>query len=193
MFSKSYSGNLNNYMFDTSAYNYLNLSAEKLSLVEKSIEYGFCYYSTGIQDMELSGYGAKVYNKECKPVIKNPVSPEFVEKMKIIDNKLNIKKVPEIAICMRDHTRVDGTCRFAAKEGKNIDLFKEIMNKNKPSSSKPYAYSHDAVIAEASIYYNCILVTNDGELKDTVNEFFCDKAITVDELINKIKKVCNIL
>lgn len=65
--------NAHNYMFDTSAYNHIVKSPEKLDAVEKSLSYGFCYYSTAIQDMELSGEGANTYNKDCVPIIKNPM------------------------------------------------------------------------------------------------------------------------
>ena len=189
MYSTPQIDNLNNYMLDTSAYNYLELLPDELLIVEKSIEYGFCYYSTAIQDMELSGLGAKIYNKECEPIIKNPISMDFLARMRRIDNLLQVKLVPEVALCMRDHSRVDGTCRFVAKDGTNVLVFEKIMGMNKPNSSKPYAYSHDAVIAEAAIYYNCTLVTNDVELKNTVNSILVDKAITVKELISKIKKL----
>lgn len=40
--------NVNNYMLDTSAYNHIVKSPEKLDAVKKSISFGFCYYSTAI-------------------------------------------------------------------------------------------------------------------------------------------------
>ena len=73
--------NINNYMLDTSAYNHIVALPEKLDTVKKSISLGFCYYSTAIQDMELSGKGAKMYNKECVPIIKKPMPLEMIQNL----------------------------------------------------------------------------------------------------------------
>lgn len=74
--------NSNNYMLDTSAYNHIMESAEKMDAAKKSITYGFRYYSTALQDNELSGKGAKTYNSDCESVSNFVVPPEFKQKNK---------------------------------------------------------------------------------------------------------------
>jgi len=175
-----------NYMLDTSAYNHFIQSPEKMNAAKKSISYGFCYYSTALQDMELSGKGAKTYKKDCISISDYSVPLELKQKFDIIDKELNIKLVPEIASCMMNHTRVDGTNRFMnpnSLEGKLHDI---IVSNNKPGSNRPFAYSHDAMIAEAAIHYGCILVTDDKELRELVNSFIPMRAITTEELMKII-------
>jgi len=178
--------NMNNYMLDTSAYNHIVASPEKLSAVKKSISLGFCYYSTAIQDMELSGEGAKTYNKECVPIIKKPMPLEMIQKFRQLDKELDVKLLPEIATCMLNHSRVDGTNRFCDPNSLEGQLFEKIASKNNYESNRPFEYSHDAIIAEAAVHYGCTLVSDDKELKDLVNTAPFGRAITTDELLEKI-------
>lgn len=178
--------NQNNYMLDTSAYNHIIQSKEKMGATKRSILYGFCYYSTALQDKELSGKGAKTYNSDCVSVSNFVVSPEFKQKVDIIDEELGVRLVPEIASAMRDYSRLDGTLRFLAPDSLSGQLFKNIVSKNKAGSNKPFAYSYDAMIAEAAINYGCILVSDDEELRDEVNALCPKEAITTDELLEII-------
>lgn len=178
--------NQNNYMLDTSAYNHIIQSKEKMEATKRSILYGFCYYSTALQDNELSGKGAKTYNAECISVTNYVVPPKFKQKIDIIDKELNVQMVPEIASCMRDHTRVDGTNRFAATDSLSGQIYEKIVSKNKADSKRPFEYSYDAMIAEAAVNYGCILVSDDGNLRDEVNLVCPNGAITTDELLEII-------
>lgn len=177
--------NSNNYMLDTSAYNHIMESAEKMDVAKKSITYGFCYYSTALQDNELSGKGAKTYNSDCESVSNFVVPPEFKQKVDIVDKELNVQLVPEIASCMRDHARVDGTNRFVATDSLSGQIYEKIVRK-KASNKRPFEYSYDAMIAEAAINYGCILVSDDEELRDEVNALCPKRAITTDELLEII-------
>lgn len=178
--------NCHNYMLDTSAYNHIAESDEKMNIAKKSIAYGFCYYSTALQDNELSGKGAKTYNSDCISVSNYIAPQEFKQKMDILDKELNIQLVPEVASCMRDHSRVDGTNRFIASDSLSGQIHKNIVSKNKPGSKMPFEYSYDAMIAEAAVNYGCILVSDDGDLRYEVNLLCPNRAITTDELLEII-------
>lgn len=108
--------NVNNYMLDTSAYNYIVRNIGILEILKQSVSYGFCYYSTAIQDRELSGEGAKTYNNKCIPIRMKSMDPELTKNFELVDEKLNVKLVSEVASCMRNHARLDGTNRFASTE-----------------------------------------------------------------------------
>lgn len=178
--------NMNNYMLDTSAYNHIVALPEKLDAVKKSIFLEFCYYSTAIQDMELSGKGAKTYNKECVPIIKKPMPLEMIQKFRQLDKELDVKQLPEIATFMLNHFRADGTNRFCDPDSMEGQLYNKIESKNKYESNRPFEYSHDAIIAEAAVHYGCTLVSDDKELRDLVNATSSGRAITTDELLEKI-------
>ena len=174
--------NLHNYMLDTSAYNHIVESDEKIKTVQKSVAYGFRYYSTALQDNELSGKGAKTYNDDCISVTDYIVPPEFKQKIDMLDRELNIQLVPEIACCMRDHSRLDGTLRFLSSESLSGQIYKKIISQ-KANVKRPFEYYYDAMIAEAAVNYGCILVSDDGKHRDTVNSLCPNGAITTDELL----------
>lgn len=184
--------NKNNYMLDSTAYNYIARKSEVLDIMKKSLLYGFRYYFTTVQDRELSGEGAKTYDSQCIPVRMKPMDPALLESFDLIDKELGIKVVSEVANAMKDHTRVDGTNRFISPESIEGKIYKEISSKNKKNNSTPFEYSHDAMIAEAAVHHGCILVTNDGELRETINKSISDGAITIEELIGIIGKISNV-
>lgn len=177
--------NRNNYMFDTSAYNHIIQSKEKMEAAKRSILYGFCYYSTPLQDNELAGKGAKTYNSDCVSITDYVVPPEFKQKIYILDKELNVQLVPEIAISMRNHTRLDGTNRFVASDSLSGQIYEKIVSK-KAHDKTPFEFVYDAMIAEAAINYGCILVSDDGALRDEVNLLCPSGAITTDELLEII-------
>ena len=184
-YSEPDKSNPNNYMFDTSAYNHIIESDEKMNATKKSISYGFCYYSTALQDNELSGKGAKTYNSECISLTDYVVPLEFEQKIDMVDRELNVQLVPEIASCMRDHTRVDGTNRFIASDSLSGQTYEKIISQ-KANDKRPFEYYYDAMIAEAAVNYGCILVSDDGNHRDTVNSLCPNGAITTDELLEII-------
>lgn len=177
--------NPNNYMFDTSAYNHIIETVEKMNAVKKSIEYGFCYYSTALQDNELSGKGAKTYNSDCISITNYVAPPEFKEIIDLVDKELNVQLVPEIASCMRDHARLDGTNRFLAPDSLSGQIFEKIISQ-KANAKRPFEYYYDAMIAEAAVNYGCILVSDDRKHRGIVNSLCPNGAITTDKLLEII-------
>lgn len=180
-------------MLDSTVYNYIARNLEALYIMKNSLLYGFRYYSTAVQDRELSGEGAKTYDSQCIPVRMKPMDPELLENFDFIDKELSIKAVSEAANVMRDHTRVDGTNRFISPESLEGKIYKEISSKNKKNSNIPFEHSHDAMIAEAAAHHGCVLVTNDGKLRKTVNTFISNGAITIEELLEIISKTSEIM
>lgn len=180
--------NDNNYMLDTSAYNHIIISAKKMNILKKSVSYGFCYYSTALQDIELSGKGAKTYNSECISTTVFIPTPDFKQKIDVVNKELNVQLVPEIASCMLDHSRLDGTIRFLAQDNIEVQVYKEIVSQNKINGKRPFEYSYDAMIAEAAVHYGCTLISDDKPLRDVVNSYFPDRAITTDKLLEIINE-----
>lgn len=177
----------NNYMLDTVAYNRLLENSELLDLVVKSLEYGYSYYKTSTQDFELHGLGAKVYDENCNPIHykKNTVLPNF----HIVDEKLKVEYVSCGASLMKYHTLLDGSAYSIDADSLEGEMFQKILTLDpKTRKRRPFAQHHDALIAESAMHNNCTLVTNDGALKDTVNDYFPSRAITIIDLAEKIMK-----
>lgn len=136
--------------------------------------------------MELSGEGANTYNKDGVPIIKNPMPQGMIDKFKQLDTELDVKLLSEMAISMKDHTRVDGTSRFGASNSIEVQLYKKIISKDNSQSNRPHKNIHDALITEAAVHYGCILVSDDGPLRKSVNKILHGGIITTDELLEKI-------
>lgn len=109
----------------------------------------------------------------------------FKQKVDIINKELNIQLVPEIASAMRDHSRLDGTLRFLASDSLSGQIYEKIVSK-KAHDKMPFEFVYDAMIAEAAVNYGCILVSDDGALRDEVNLFCPNGAITTDRLLENI-------
>lgn len=182
----------NCYMLDTTVYNYINLDINNLEILKKSCSLGFRYYTTEIQNLEITGEGAKTYNRDCVSECKKEMPKEQIQELRGINEILKVEVLPEIASGMRNHTRVDGTNRFLSKESLAGKVFTEIDSKNKRQSKRPFAYSHDAMIAETAIHYGCVLVTDDKELRTTVNSFLECGAISTEELLNLITECSSV-
>lgn len=183
--------NIHNYMLDTSAYNKIAENQEIFNAIKKSLKFGFKYYRTAIQEKELRGMGAKVYDENCVPTERYRITDEFKEKMKkfeIINLELGVKRASSIACGMRNHWILDGTYRLLEDNSKLSELCDEICME-KPSVRKkyPYAQMYDAMIAESAMHHNCYLISNDKKLRKTVNSKFSERAIDVFELIKRIQ------
>ena len=173
------------FMLDTAAYNKFFNNPKYLDLAAISLEYGFSYYKTEPQTWELKGFGAKVYDKECKPVYynRNATLPDF----DLIDSKLNVKYVSCAVNLMQYHTLLDGSAHFISEQSKSGKMFEEILKFDpKTRRKRPFAQHYDALIAESTIYNDCILVTNDANLINLVNKHFNNRAITIEILIDII-------
>lgn len=180
--------NQHNYMLDTSAYNHIAHSYERMDAVKRSLSLGFCYYSTALQDVELSGKGARTYNRECISVSDYVIPLELKQKFDEIDKELNVKLLPEIASGMLNHTRIDGTNRFLDSNSLEGKMLIAISNKNNQHSNRPFKHSYDAMIAEVAVHYGCVLVSDDKPLRDIINSFIAKGAISTDELVEVINE-----
>lgn len=184
--------NVHNYMLDTSTYNKIAENQEIFNVVKRSLKFGFKYYRTAIQEKELRGMGAKVYNEKCVPTERYKITDEFKEKMKkfeIINLELGVKRASSIASGMLNHWILDGTYRLLEDNSKLSELYDEIC-KEKPNVRKkyPYAQMYDAMIAESAMYHHCYLISNDEKLRKTVNSKFFNRAIDVFELLKQIQE-----
>jgi len=183
--------NPHNYMLDTSAFNKLADKYSDLELFIRSKSFGFMYYKTANQDYELGGIGANVYDENCLPTYYKKSEalerkrPLFYE----IQEKLEIKRVSSVASLMINHWILDGTYRIwddHSVEGKLMQKILDFKQDSKKRKKRPFSQNYDAMIAEAALYNDCILVTNDSDLRNMVNEDFLGRAIDYDELIRRI-------
>ena len=178
-----------NYLLDTAAVNRFAEHRDWIDIAEKSLELGFHYYKTANQDYELAGHGARTYDIHGVSHIK--ITDSFKKKMLLFDEilkRLNIMRVSSIGSLMPNHWALDGTYRVLNKNS-NIDLMaEEIFQFNEKKRVKNPFYQHyDAMSAEAAIYNNCILVSDDNDLISIVNKHFPKKAIKTCELIKEIQ------
>ena len=179
-----------NYMLDSCVYGTLAEDEEIFNVFKESISKGFRYYTTAIQNMELfEGKGARMYNSECMPIMEKPVPMNKIESFNQINKELNVMLVSEVATFMRDHFRSDGTNRFISRNSMDEKILQKIMSKNNQNSTKPYSYSHDAIIAEAAMHYGCILVTDDKKLRHAVNQLYPGKAIATNQIKEIIREL----
>ena len=57
--------NPHNYMLDTCACSHIFSCQDSTNIVKKSLELGFQYYTTAIQDLEFDGEGSRTYDENC--------------------------------------------------------------------------------------------------------------------------------
>lgn len=105
-------------------------------------------------------------NKKNKPVF------EFLE-------YCNFKRVSCIATLMQNYTLLDGSFRILDEKSDRYEIFEEVY-KNNIHNIK------DAIIAEAAIYNNCILVTKDSRLNKKVNKHFIRRSILIDDFLSMV-------
>lgn len=174
-----------NFLLDTTVFNRLAEHSDWLSILEKSLALGFHYYKTVNQDYELSGRGAKTYDRNCIPHV--DISESFKTKMPLFDEvkeRLNLKRLSSIASLMRNHWIVDGSYRLLDDTSEIGVMTDEIFQFNeKLRAKKPFAQHYDAMSAEAAMYHNCFLVSDDDDLRDIVNKYFPQRAIPTQDLI----------
>jgi len=72
---------------------------------------------------------------------------------------------------------LDGSMRMLENTGVRTKMFESIHNSNK-------RYISDAQIAEAAIYHECFLVTNDRRLQKNVTDYFPGRAFSLIDYSN---------
>lgn len=171
--------NENNILLDTCVYDKrLCGNDTDIDKLKSAMDYGFQYFKTDVQEREISGVPDRKRTYD-KPWETNPNAPAIMKIMKYLD----VKKVSCYAHPMYLYFVIlDGTFRVMEDENSTdprVKMFYEIYNHNKN-------HLRDAIIAEASIYNNCKLVSTDGRLIRKVNKFFEGSAIHYDDFIKTI-------
>lgn len=163
-----------NFLWDTNSLNKLAADSKMIQCCYDAIGSGHCYYITTVQERELMGVPDRTleYDNLSKW---GPVQHKTLDIIK----SLGFRKISCIALFYHNFTLLDGSMRILEPYGPRIDMFNSIYNHNNH-------HKRDATIAEAAIYHGCTLITGDKRLRNKVNLFFPNKAITFDEYKNII-------
>lgn len=167
--------NSNNIILDSCVYDKRLLNNNNdINKLKKATNNGYAFYITEIQNRELCGVPDRTYKyNDWEP---NP----NIEKLKSIIDELCVKRVSCYGnVGYQYMVLLDGTYRVIEDESSNderVKMFYDIFNHNNH-------HLRDAIIAEAAIYNNCVLVSIDGRLIRKVNSHFENKAMNYDEFI----------
>ena len=184
--------NPHNYMLDTCACSHIFNCQDSINIIKKSLELGFQYYTTAIQDLEFDGEGSRTYDKNCissNSRTRQELPQTVIDRLNTMEQTLQAKYVPEMATALRDHSRLDGTVIFGDSKSLAFKLYQTIIEKNDPNSPNPFKNSHDALIAHSAMIHNCILVTDDQMIYRETNNLFPNRAITSKDLLNIINNL----
>ena len=167
--------NEHNYMLDTSVFNDLCYQEDKISKLQKSLDYGFKYYYTYIQIVEMRGLK---YNVE-EGILEDKSSKELEEKRtefeKII-NRLNVNEILHVGTLGYTFILDGSTCALPTEYG-------EFANSIRKGNLK---HNEDMIIAVSAILQGCILVTNDNDLFKKAKRTYPDNVIKVEDLLYRI-------
>lgn len=182
------SSNPHNYMLDSCTIARIVDEGDS-NIIVRSRNFGYRYYITDVQVRELSGHGAETYYIDgLKNALKNPT--EWLNKRNrypIALEKLLIERVSHIATSSAFAAQwvLDGTVRILDTNSKSGMLYMNIRSLNATDNKK---HEYDAIIAEAAMENNCILVTGDKQLLSEVCKLYPNKAIRYRTLRSKINK-----
>ena len=169
-----------NFLFDTHIYDKkLSKDFDVVMECQKKISNNYRFYITEVQFRELDGFPDRPQTYDDLSSY-NPSKNK--NEIQIIIFKLKIQKISCLGLLKHDFLKLDGTFRAIPYDKISTNpigkMFWDIINKN-------YKKSNDAVIAEAAIYNNCILISNDIDLIKKVNKYFPNKALCYIDFINK--------
>lgn len=167
-------------LFDTCAINKIMKSEEFMKKVKKIKELGFNYYIPDAMMRELQGV---VDRKNGGMQIDDNIRKENEKVFEFI-KEINGKRVSSVALLLENYWKLDGSFRLINEKADTFDMFKEIHNGN-------IHHLKDAVIVEAAIYNNCILVTSDKRLNKKVNHYFNNRSMLCEEFDKKISLLLN--
>ena len=162
-----------NFLFDTCAINEIMKHSDVVEVLKKTKEYN--YYISDAQMRELNGI---VDRKEMKMTIDENVRKSNENTFEFIKN-INCKRVSCVALLLENFWILDGSFRAIDEKSSTYPMFNEIHNNN-------LHHIKDAVIAEATIYNNCTLVTNDSRLNKKVNKYFTGRSLMYEDFVSKI-------
>ena len=167
--------NIYNYVFDTNVIDFLTKDANSINHCTRLIKKGHCYYITDVQDREIAGTPDRTGDYRNNDAWRRPKNAD--EMFNLVE-VLNMKTLSCIASLRLNFWLLDGSMRILKKTGTRTEMFKSIHNSNS-------RYISDAQIAEAAIYHDCFLITNDFRLQKKVNEYFPGRAISLLDYLNK--------
>ena len=169
--------NKHNFVFDT--YVIEKELVNDSSVVKKcqnKIKNGYHYYITNAQINEIHGRPVRKYKLEEYP--EWTPSSNIQEVQKVID-VLCIERVSCVATNLPNFDILDGSFRefldFSPEEPISVMLY-EIYNNN-------LKHLLDAVIAEAAIHNNCLLVSTDIRPIKIVNKYFPERAFLYNDFL----------
>ena len=166
--------NKDNYVFDT---NVLEVLAKDVELIKRCtyfIKKGHCYYITDVQGREIVGVPDRTGDYRNNEAWRRP---ESADAMLSLIELLEIKTISCIASLRLNFWILDGSMRVLESAGVCAKMFDSIHNSNK-------RYISDAQIAEAAIYHDCLLLTNDRRLQKKVTDFFPGRAFSLVDYFN---------
>ena len=167
-----------NYMLDTCTINRLADSEENTKLLFHSIQYGYRYYKTDVQDRELIGIPDRTLEYEKAEAWKTSARAKIA--IGILDG-INAERIPCVATPLRNFWLLDGSMRLWPDKGTGrvADMMDEIFNGN-------IHHMRDAVIAEATVFSNCILITADKRLYKKLKNYYPENVINYCDFLSKI-------
>lgn len=170
--------NLNNYMFDTTAYNKVaEYKATDLPILKNSLKLGYRYYTTYLQYRELAGMRVNKtndgYDDRSEKV--GYKQNDFKE----IQEELSIERLAHQASFYYRAWSLDGSCFLPIENSDEIKLFQSILNNNTN-------HFEDANIAASAMTWRCMLVTADGRQFKETKKLFPNNVILYSDLINKL-------
>jgi hypothetical protein len=168
-FSEPDKDTFQNYVWDTQALNRLAIDKEMVIICKSAIDAGHRYYITSVQERELMGIPDRTMQYEDA----NAWGTHQTKTFEVMEH-LKFRRLSCIALLYQNFWTLDGSMRILETSGSRIEMFNEIYHNNNH-------HKRDATIAEAVIYHGCILITNDKRLRNKVNKFFPECAITYEK------------
>ena len=158
-----------NYIWDTQTLNVLAEDAEMISLCRYSTSKGHRHFITTVQERELAGIPDRTMQYLDPNAWRESEKRSFA-----VMEELGFCRLSCVSLLYQNYWILDGSMRILESSGTRVDMFHEIYNNNNH-------HKRDATIAEAAVYHGCTLITNDKRLRNKVNKYFPDSAITYGE------------
>lgn len=172
--------NKHNYVIDTCVFD------KKLATDENSVAHfcsmipkGYCYFYTTAQQREIKG----IQDRKGDYTALSPSGN--MQKILDVIEALSVKRISCCTVFYPDFMLLDGTFRFLEETGENATRYAMTMAIDNNNNN----HRKDAIIAEATIYNKCKLITTDRRLLNKVNHYFPGCAVHFDEFILRLKTI----
>ena len=169
-----------NYMFDTTTINKLVERPQDIEILfEAGKRLGYEYFRCRIQDDEICGL------KSDGTCHKRYTGQELkIRKMHEVIDRLSIQKVPCLAKFVERGIALSDINYLKDSSGKFYDVFSKVFDEKVDNLE-------DAIIVEAGMRYNCVVVSNDRRMCENTRKVFPDKAIWYHKFIEETKNNLN--